>query len=83
MISGLLVGFSGAGFAAYFLFMLRENRTPKADLTITMFLPWWPWLEGMLETEGLPYRKPLLIAFLAFLFGFALIWIALVRAGIG
>jgi hypothetical protein len=79
--SGLTVCFVAVGFGAYFGFMFRECRTNEADLGTRMFVPWWPWLDGMLDEEGTQYRKPWVISHLVFLGGFALMGIAFWRAG--
>jgi|GEM_PF-5460389 len=81
MGSGLAVCFVAVGFGAYFGFMMYECRTNEADLGTRTFVPWWPWLDGMLDEEGVQYRKPWLISHVVFLGGFALMGIAFWRAG--
>ena len=81
MSIGLPTCIVAVGFGAYFGFMLKECRTNEADLGTRMFVPWWPWLDGMLDDEGAQYRKPFVISHLVFLGGFALMGIALWRAG--
>jgi len=79
--SGLAIGFVAVGFGAYFAFMLHECKTNEADLGTRMFVPWWPWLDRMLDEEGVQYRKPWVISNLVAIVGFALTWIAFWRAG--
>ena len=81
MGSGFAIMLVAFGFAFYFGLMMKECMTSKADLGTRMFVPWWPWLKGMLDEDGPYYRKRWLISMLVFVGGLALGWIGFWRAG--
>ena len=53
VLTGMGAGFLGMGY----YFQMRAHRTSAASVLVRQFVPWWPWIDGMLAPEGIGYRR--------------------------
>ncbi|MEI9888701.1 MAG: hypothetical protein WDN08_19815 [Rhizomicrobium sp.] len=72
IVTAIVVAIFVVAFGAGFIvitssFQMWSCRTERATVIVRMFLPWWPWIDGMLTEQGIRHRRTHSRAMIVFL----------------